>query len=197
MRLIRRMSPLPLIFFCFMVLVAPARSEETGDLVKRQLFERFVYLTDMQASYDQMLDIMANQMKIVFQTQIQQVTQKAVSRTPTDKAAFATLMERFVRDSVTRIRDGMKKEVPFTELVNRVYYPIYERHFSESELRSIIEFYESPAGRKYTGATPALLKESVTRINELYLTKIQRLSTAIAAEEFERIAPELELLNNK
>ncbi len=197
MTIIQRISAVLLIFICFVGPVSSATSEEAGDLVKMRLFERFVRLTDMQARYDQMLDIMANQMKMVLQAQIQQAAQKAVGRTPTDKALFTTIMERFVRDSIARIRDSMKKEMPFPDLVSRVYYPIYERHFSESELRSIIEFYESPSGRKFIDTTPSLLQESVTKINELYTMKIQRLSTAIAEEEFERIAPELELLKNK
>jgi hypothetical protein len=38
---------------------------------------------------------------------------------------------------------------------------LYEEHFTESELRTVTEFYRSDVGKKYIGAMPALLKESV------------------------------------
>jgi len=36
---------------------------------------------------------------------------------------------------------------------------IYARHFTAAQLRGIVAFLESPAGRAYTGALPALLPE--------------------------------------
>ena len=36
---------------------------------------------------------------------------------------------------------------------------IYARHFTAAQLRAIVAFLESPAGRAYTGALPALLPE--------------------------------------
>ncbi len=41
------------------------------------------------------------------------------------------------------------------------------------------------------------MQEVATKVNELYIPRLMKLSTAIAKEEYEKIAPELELLNNK
>jgi hypothetical protein len=38
--------------------------------------------------------------------------------------------------------------------------PIYARHFSHDEIRQLIAFYESPAGRKLADATPQIAQES-------------------------------------
>ncbi len=74
----------------------------------------------MKARYNQMLDIMTDQMNIVSQAQIQETVQKITSRTPADKAVFTTIMERYIKNSVVRTRDGIKKEMPFAELVDQV-----------------------------------------------------------------------------
>lgn len=38
--------------------------------------------------------------------------------------------------------------------------PIYDRHFDEKELKALIKFYRTPAGRKMVAETPALMAES-------------------------------------
>lgn len=38
--------------------------------------------------------------------------------------------------------------------------PIYDRHFSTSDLRELLAFYRTPIGRKFLAAQPALLQES-------------------------------------
>jgi hypothetical protein len=38
--------------------------------------------------------------------------------------------------------------------------PIYAKNFSESDLRDVLKFFESPAGRKYTAVLPMLGRET-------------------------------------
>lgn len=57
--------------------------------------------------------------------------------------------------------------------------PVYAKHFTESDLKDILAFLESPAGRKYTAVLPQLSLEVVKAAHafELDLNKriIQRL----------------------
>ncbi|HQP10768.1 MAG TPA: DUF2059 domain-containing protein, partial [Candidatus Omnitrophota bacterium] len=46
------------------------------------------------------------------------------------------------------------------EIIERLI-PLYDKHYSESDLQSIIDFYESPAGKKVMEVTPEIMKESV------------------------------------
>jgi uncharacterized protein len=39
--------------------------------------------------------------------------------------------------------------------------PIYQRHMTEDELKNIIKFYETPAGKKYAEKTPLIMQESM------------------------------------
>jgi hypothetical protein len=38
--------------------------------------------------------------------------------------------------------------------------PIYDRHFSHDDIRGLIQFYESPIGRKLLSVTPQITRES-------------------------------------
>jgi hypothetical protein len=38
--------------------------------------------------------------------------------------------------------------------------PIYDRHFSQDDIKGLIRFYESPLGRKMLAVTPQLTQES-------------------------------------
>jgi hypothetical protein len=59
-----------------------------------------------------------------------------------------------------------EKRVKFKELFNvheiiERLVPLYDKYYGEEDLREIIRFYESPAGRKILEVTPQIMKESV------------------------------------
>ena len=42
----------------------------------------------------------------------------------------------------------------------RIYIPIYDKHFSHDDIKKLIQFYESPIGKKLIEATPRITQES-------------------------------------
>ncbi|MBF0620115.1 MAG: DUF2059 domain-containing protein [Candidatus Omnitrophica bacterium] len=53
-------------------------------------------------------------------------------------------------------RNAFKVDNIVKELV-----PLYGKYFTEEDLKGLIRFYTSPAGRKLTGAIPSIMKDSV------------------------------------
>jgi uncharacterized protein len=39
--------------------------------------------------------------------------------------------------------------------------PVYQKQFTEADLKEIIKFYETPIGKKYAGAVPVIMQESM------------------------------------
>lgn len=39
--------------------------------------------------------------------------------------------------------------------------PVYQRHLSETEIKDIIKFYQSPAGKKFAEKSPLIMQESM------------------------------------
>jgi hypothetical protein len=51
--------------------------------------------------------------------------------------------------------------------------PIYQRHFTRSEVNDLISFYASPAGRKFLREQPILMQESIGKILPLMQKRVQ------------------------
>lgn len=54
--------------------------------------------------------------------------------------------------------DVFNKEI---ETLNTLMIPIYKNHYSHDDIKAFITFYESPAGKKLTGAMGQITQESM------------------------------------
>ncbi len=61
-----------------------------------------------------------------------------------------------------------------TDLYRRLI-PVYAKHFTESDLKDILAFMESPAGRKYTAVLPQLSLEVVKAARDFELDLNKRI----------------------
>jgi uncharacterized protein len=52
------------------------------------------------------------------------------------------------------------KEVGLEDLYTDII-PIYKKHFTHEDIKKIIEFYESPTGKKLSQKTPEITQESI------------------------------------
>jgi hypothetical protein len=190
-----RKSGLLMIFLCFLMgFVSSARAAESDNSEKRILFEKLMLITDMQGRHYQMIDAMAKQVRMLLETSIRQTVKNVENATPEQKTRFAQIKESATKRLMIRMTDTMRQELSFTDFVDQVYYPFYDKHFSISELESIIRFYESPAGQKFVSTAPLLSQETAAIFNKLYAQKLQKMGQTIVEEELKRIAPELEKL---
>lgn len=82
----------------------------------------------------------------------------------------AQLGEQVVAELVASLRKAMpnvpesfwasfRSEVRTDELLDLIV-PVYDRHLSADEVKALLAFYDSPAGKKFIAALPALTKES-------------------------------------
>ena len=56
--------------------------------------------------------------------------------------------------------DEFMKEINYDELA-ALFIPIYDKNYTHEEIKYMITFYESPAGKKMVEKTPAILAESM------------------------------------
>jgi hypothetical protein len=82
-----------------------------------------------------------------------------------------------------KYRDRVAKKIDVTQLIEQVSYPIYDKYFTEPELRDIISFYKSATGKKAIAIMPQIFNDSFTRTNEILLPKMSSILKEIIAEE--------------
>lgn len=103
------------------------------------------------------------------------------------KTALAA-KERFEKEMLDYMADGTVSD----ELFDEIFVREYDKAFTEDELREIVVFYRTPAGKKSAGffmrimnqATKDFAKALTVKINEFVNTKLK--------EEIERLKKEIE-----
>ena len=63
-------------------------------------------------------------------------------------------------DKVMADMEKVLNEFSMSKLVDRLV-PVYQKHLTEKDLKGIIAFYESPAGKNYAAKVPAIMQESM------------------------------------
>lgn len=71
------------------------------------------------------------------------------------RTAVPNIPEQVWQDLTAEFQDELGAE----KIIN-LSIPIYSRHFTASEIKELIAFYESPLGRKITGEMPAITQEA-------------------------------------
>ena len=77
----------------------------------------------------------------------------------------------------------MSQKVNMVEITEQMFYPLYDKYFTEDELRGLLAFYKSPVGQKSIEVMPALTQESIQKASDLILPKIEPVITEVLEEE--------------
>jgi uncharacterized protein len=172
------------------------QSQKLGgqNLVIDDLVHEFLVVTGSKKNQEKMISLMTDQMKKAFEHSLNTMIVNQPSLSSTDKADAIMLINKTINNFVTRYRRELKEVMPYSEMEKVVYAPILTDHFSAEELKQMISFYKSPIGEKYIKLMPLIMEQSMAKTNELYFSKISKLSETIAEEEIEKLKSEIELL---
>jgi hypothetical protein len=108
-------------------------------------------LFDVMASREQM----AQMMQQMF-TQMRNLNREQLKKRHPD-LSDAELARR------DRESEDLIKNFPMDEMLNDMI-PIYQRHFTKSDIDALIAFYSSPAGQKFLHETPAVTAETMRAV---------------------------------
>jgi len=75
-----------------------------------------------------------------------------------------------------------RRLITVDELRNRLVY-VYDKHYTSEELTGILKFYDSPLGKKMSGAALPILKDSIDVAQELSKRATQSVMSDIRAEQ--------------
>jgi uncharacterized protein len=75
-----------------------------------------------------------------------------------------------------RFKELTARQINMPELVNDVYMKLYNKYFTQDELKAMLAFYQSPAGQKSLDVLPQLSNEAVSMINGMILPRLKKVS---------------------
>jgi len=161
-------------------LSAPVISEQ-----KRALIKELLEITESGKNAQQIMDAMVRaELPKLVSTVLKNVPALDSDR-PEVQKKFSDIVSRMA----IKYRDRVVKKIDLSQLIEQVSYPIYDKYFTESELRDIIGFYKSSTGKKAIAILPQLVGESMSRTNEILLPKMTSIMTEIIAEELLNALP--------
>jgi hypothetical protein len=70
------------------------------------------------------------------------------------------VLDSMIKMMPSDVRDTFKKALNADEMMELVI-PVYEKYLTIDDLKSVIKFYKSPAGKKLLEAQPKIMKDSM------------------------------------
>jgi len=162
---------------------------------KLAVIKDLLSLTNSKKMIDALLKTQAEQMdkqlpEIIWQTvsnmdELKQLSSADREKVRTEVVANSLKVGR-------RTYDLLMERIDFNKLIEDISVPLYDKYFSESELKDLVAFYSSSTGRKVLDTMPSLVAESMTRTAEQIMPKLSGVITQIQAEDAELMKKEIE-----
>lgn len=112
---------------------------------------------------EQISEAMLNSMVPVLKQRINSRIKENSAKEKIDK-----MMDDFT-DAMMEEMKELSRKLNDVELVN-----IYDKHFTHGEIQDLIEFYESPTGKKILEKNPEITKELMSSMMTKYMPEIQK-----------------------
>lgn len=96
------------------------------------------------------------------------------------ESIIPTIMQQAGKDeSDPEVAATMKKAIDamkpiMDKMLNEDMVAIYDKYFTESEIKDYINFYKSPSGQKFVNVTPEMQKDIMNIMMQKYMGEIQK-----------------------
>jgi len=152
---------------------------------KRALIKELLEVTESGKNANQVMESMVRSELPKMVSTILKTVPALNSDRPEVQKQFSDIVSRMA----VKYRDRVIKQIDLNQLIEQISYPIYDKYFTESELRDIIGFYKSSTGKKAISVLPQIMVDSMSRTNEILLPKMSRIMTEIITEELLNALP--------
>jgi hypothetical protein len=177
--------------FCFTVaLPAYAQSDSTPE--KKALIKEL--LTIMNASNNS--EAIANQLMEGMQEPLAGLASnmlrewiQSLKLAPAERNRMDAEVPGSAQRIANRIRAELPKRISFGELAEKVGLEIYDKHFTESEVKDLIAFYKTSTAQKFIRLAPQLTAGMFQGIKNLMDPELEKLITESFAAEQDKFIP--------
>ena len=156
---------------------------------KKKLIGELVLVMKIDRQFPEIMDIMLKGMETTYPVGFHGAVDSNPGLSIEQKKALKTSADdRFVAFS-QKLRKRLPEVVDFGKYIRDAIYPLFDKFYSEQELRDLIAFYKTPTGQKVIDTLPALLADSNVAAREKFLPQLIPLIESMVREDFEQIAP--------
>jgi uncharacterized protein len=106
---------------------------------------------------------------------------------PAKKNRMEAEIDESAQRILTRLRAEFPKRINLGEILEIVALEVYDKYFTEAEVKDLIAFYKTPTGQKSIKILPQLSAEMLPRIGQLMDPAASLLAIELLGDEIKRL----------
>src|SRR5262249_7173682 len=170
-----------------LVLGTGGMAQEPASTKKAELVRELLVVTDIRGGATKIIDSMLSEMRKQYPRMIEAATDADPDLSAEDRQKIqAELSESNARFSKA-FQERLKQRIDLGQLVEDIGTELYDKYYTEDELRDLITFYKTPTGKKTLSVLPQIFAESIQRTSEKIGPTVGQLVNEIMAEEQTRL----------
>jgi len=172
---------------------APANSPasvpppKTISEAKRSLIRQLLDITGGRHMYELMQRLLVTQMQQQVQPMITQLINNSSNLSAAEREAEVARLSANVNALTTQFSEALQTEVTYDEMLEHVYYPVYDQYYTESDLRELMAFYQTPIGQKVITVSPQLVQTSLELTNQIFTPRVAEILGRLMHQQMEQM----------
>lgn len=176
--------------YAILFLFAQSAQAQTATPTKKQeLLKELITAVDAGNMATKVMDSMLSEMHKQYPIMINQMADADTTLTADQRKK----MKESVNESYERFskvfEERLKQKIDLNKFMEDITYSLYDKFFTEDEIKDLIAFYKTSTGKKALSVLPQLSTESLQIVNEKLTPTLITIVTEILTEEEKRIKP--------
>lgn len=163
------------------------RSQAPISEEKSRLIGEIVSVMELDKQFPLIMDSMLKELDKSYPAGFNAVVDANPSLTAADKAALKGSVSDRYKAFSEKFRKRLVEKVDYGRYIREAVYPLYDKFYTEQELKDILVFYATPTGKKMIKTMPALFAESNRLASEKFVPQLIPIIEELMKEEFEAI----------
>jgi uncharacterized protein len=159
---------------------------------KEALIKELLAVSGSAKGTKDMANMMASFQQSEAEKLIKELTDNDKTMSPEEKEAVRKSSVESIARLTKRIDEFFDKELDLDKEIDEVAIPIYDKHYSETEIRELIAFHRSPVGQKTLAVMPQMMMDLMSGFVEKIGPKLRDFLKRATNEEYALIKKEFE-----
>jgi hypothetical protein len=156
---------------------------------KRKLISELLTVTRAEEESLKMADTMMEIMALSYPATVKNSLDKITELSAKERTELEnSLIERHNTIS-KKLRERFPQAIDVKQIMADIYYPLYDKYYTEAELKDLITFYSSPTGKKVIETTQPFMTEAMKLSGEKMTPKLIKLAEDVVKEELDGVLP--------
>ena len=183
------MNSIKIIVPGLLLLLCPfaAVAQEPATTKKQELIRELLIATDARATAAKVMNSVLAEMDRQYPQTVERLADADPTLTPSQREKVKKSLVEDHSEYSTRLLERIKQRIDMGEVIDSISISLYDKYFTEDELRDLITFYKSPTGKKTLSVMPQFMAESMQGASERLSPVLTTVIMEIAAEDKERI----------